>query len=1174
MPSFGAQSAQQNNAALNSAVGQAAPLAPQWHGVLQTQAPDQVFNQVKAPSANTGIVSKFAHFVGGVATETAHVAEGAASLVGHSLASMGTSVVRYPEGIYRGLSDRSQINQTIHQTQQNSAQLDNLHNLYKSGRINKADYQSGLNDLIKQENQLTQGQVGLDNRVKVDQQNAVQSTIDLSSAILTVATLGTGAVLSASAKTLMGDTGVKAATDFLTSSSAESLFAGAESALKNVAADKAAFEAISPAAQNAARTAVLGTVQNAGTRITAGQLARSAAIKLAFTAPLTYSALSQTGTQLYNELDQQKYGSAVRTAAFNAALFLVGGPIGHALGKMGAGAKSAVFGQTSFWDELSKYYGNGSADGFTRAVQSITSKMTPEDAKQYVQNLSAVEATNVKAMGGNVADAAARIAGGMKNVYGFDLNTVDHETALQDMAKFAKNQRLASDTAKQLGMKGITAGRFDARDKNLIAARLAPAMEASGSSSAHQAWEDLKTANPNQSWSNNINLDKQIKDIIDRSKTSGELDQNIRSIKAAFTPKGFPSFVAKEMAKDGYIPIKPSSLEAPFQEGTGKFGTKFSPSNDFFVQTVKPLPVLNHLGDALTNMGLSPNASTNMIQTAFNTNLTKNLIESGVGDIGRFAGEEPEQTAQTWIKQLSDYAKAPTRGGMSVGGNSLRPPITDLRQLTTKDIMSALEVSSSEAKKIGDAISGAMLQVPLSIRGMGDRLVDYARNVPGFNRYLGLQGAARFAWNPFFKIKLTMKTESLSQLESGGKILTLPGTNTMIRAIAPETYGKIEQTRSALRDAGVFEEKGKTGFAGAEGFSDTGAMSSNLSHKLLPSQERSISSLIIKQAEKAGMTPEQFVHTNPQEIRDSVQAIVGYDRNANFLNSPMARTINYAFFPFRFNLKVAGFMARSLTQQPAIVQFAVLHGLYNASNWLNSQEGQAWYSRNSDVIGLMKYFTPLETIGAVASMLGQQPHSISNFGELGGLPFGFIPQLLDAEGITHGLTQSPYVSPKTGDAIPSYIPATSKGQLLVAIQEMLGAIYTYPGSTVGLPSKSGIDRNIAIGLTQANKKTDLQSVQPPIPPGLQNFSAAVKSTQQTQPQTTQQQQQALPKNQQPTPSISPDQTQAGQQVPVQSSPALTTPNKGPASSKAKTTKLKKSQYKPALLPGQTQYGQL
>jgi hypothetical protein len=1183
MPGFGG--AQNFGSFAQQDIAQAAPLATEWHGTQGAIAGASIpqFANISNPKQAT---QNFWQKLGQIASEGYHVAGNVAGLVTHGLEDMVSSPVHYTQGIYRGVNDRLTSDRIQAQTGHLSDSLNNLHNLYKSGRISKNDYVTGLQDLGKQFSSLSSQAKGLDNRTKIDQQNAFKSTIDLSSAVLTVVSGGTS-LLTRGGTALVGDAGVQAAGNFLKSSASNLAFTSLESTMQRVVADKTIADALTTPALNAVLKSTAEATAGAGTQAAAGQIARSAAVNLAFKYPLTFSALSSTGNQIYSQLDNRKYGDAVRTAAFNALLLTAGGPIGHALKYGGSAAKGAVFGKTSFWDELSKYYGDGSTDGFARAVDKLASNMHPEDAKQFVKNLGAVEATNVGAVGGEATAAAMRVAEGMKNAYGFDLSQVSHEQALQDMVNFAKNQRLADEAGKANGLGAVTVGRLDARDLNRIAAALTgqdvkavgfqnfPTVATASAEDRLKAWQTFKEMNPSQAFANNANFDKQITRLINTHEDPVDLHNAIRGIRTAFSVKGFPEDIAKQMAKDGYIPIQPVKLEAPFKEGSAQFSTHFPGQQDFFTKTVAPLPILGHIGDALTSMGLSPDASSRLVFQTFNNNLERNLSETGV-----LGSDNPKGLIQV----LSDYAKQPTRGGININGQSVRPPITDLRQLTNKDIQAALQVSASDAQKVQESIGSAMLQVPLDIRGMGDRLVDYARQLPGFNRYLSTQGAARFAWNPFFKIKLAAKTESLSQLESGGKLLTVPGTNTMIRAIAPDTYKNIESTRAALRSAGVFEEKGLAGFGGGEGAigSEGAIANANLGHHLLPSQERSISSLVVAQSKKAGLSPEEFIHTSPQEVRDTVQAIVGYDRNANFLNSPLARTLNYAFFPFRFNVKVAGFMAKALSRTDTLTQFAVLHGLYNGSQFLNSPAGQAWYAKNSDVIQFMKYFTPLETMSSVVRILGQQPHSIGDFGELGGLPFGWIPQLLDAEGLTH-FGAAPYVSPKTGDTVAQYIPLDARGRLSAAIMDLVGALYTYPGATVGLPSKTKIDSGIGNFFTGASTASDFSKVQPPIPSGLQSFSDAVKSTQPQQPvpppgTITKQ----APLNQQATPNPQPNVMAPETNVPRGVSPVDTTQGKIPKAKKSSTKglnadgskKLKKGQFTPALLPGQSSLGQL
>ena len=50
--------------------------------------------------------------------------------------------------------------------------------------------------------------------------------------------------------------------------------------------------------------------------------------------------------------------------------------------------------------------------------------------------------------------------------------------------------------------------------------------------------------------------------------------------------------------------------------------------------------------------------------------------------------------------------------------------------------------------------------------------------------------------------------------------------------------------------------------------------------------------------------------------------------------------------------------------------------------------------------------------------------SISDMGQLGGLPFGIISQMLDSQGIIN--LNTPYVDPKTGSVFPKTYPSRYK----------------------------------------------------------------------------------------------------------------------------------------------------
>lgn len=1124
MPSFGSQ--QDPGARLQQDISATAPLATQYHGA-QTGAAISQYIPTMTPTGQSG-VSKFFHFFGAAGSEIGHVTSMATDFVGRQLKSMALAPYHFEQGIQHGWQDRIDNTRINTQSTQLTDRELTLHNQYKAGLITSADYKNGLIDIAKSNDALSKTATGMQNRIKADQNQSIIAGIQTVGDVITILTAGFGGPLVASPET-------QTAAEFLTSTNANAFLDNVSAGLGKLASDPEAFAALSSTAQDAIQNGVAEVVaQSSG--MTAGAIARTSAVNLALKYPLYYQMLSSTGTGIYKELDQKKYGDAIRSVAFNAALLLSGGPIGKALegaGSLVSAAKEAVFGQTSFLDELSKGIGNGTASGLYDAIMKI-----PEaDRAEVIKNMQAVEATNMAAVGKDPVAAAWRVLDGMQSYEGSSMATFSHEEALNNMVNFAKAQRMATTAAEEAGMGAVTVGRVDARALNDVATQLASADDKAA------AWESMKQANPSQAWANNETLDKQIKSIISKHGDDVQsLVSAITSIKAGFNVgKGFPLDTAKELAGMGYIPISPGNIEAPFKEGSGKLVSAFADNgSSFFTHAVQPLPVLDHVGNMLTTMGLSPEASTARVYEAFNANVVDALQNTNVFKVLNVVGDTPKQTSDSIIKQLSNYAH----------GANTKLPITDLRMLTSKDVAKALQINAGDAKDIQGAIQDAMLKVPLEIRSLGDRVVDlnYKFN-PLAKPYAKLQGAFRFAWNPFFQGKTIAKTEFLSALE-GGSATT---------AIFAGDYGKLDGVSSMLRDAGVFEKKSSfTQVVSGEAVADGSAVGPNLTHRLLGAQEKSISGLVQTQADKMGMDVKSYIEAYPTQVRDTVNTIVAYDRNASFLNSPMMRTLNLAFFPARFEVKVASIMAESLAKAAPLTQVAVIKGLYNGSNWLKSPEGQAWYSKNSEAIGLFEYFSPLATLSTIADILGTHGTSIGAYGELGGLPFGWIPQLLDAEGLTH-FGQS-YVNPKTGAIALDYVPVTARGQLQTAISDLIGSLFTYPGATVGAPSKGTVDRWAAAAITGGKSKTDFQTSTPAISPSQQNFQ-----------QVVQQLAGNAPNNVMPQTGPAPVQPI---KVPAEPSRLLNPPPRKVGGTTTGTKKLKKSKYTPALLPGQTTLGQL
>lgn len=1130
----GVDSAFNPQADLTRVVAQTAPLAPVWHGVQQNAPGQPSASAVK--SSSQGVLPAFWGKVEAVGSQAGHILGEGAAMIGHALGDMATAPVKFVESGVNAFKDTLTSDSLSKQSQAMSDRFDSLINSYKSGQISKTDYLKGLQEFSVDNQNLSNQLDKFNSQVSEDKQSGVKAAINTAGDAVTVISLGTLAPEVA--------TGEASAAELLTSAS--TLSQGAAT-ITRLASDEAAWKVVSPVAQQAIRVATSQVLDAAGQQATAAQVSKTVAANLLLKYPLTYNAISGTGQQVYDELNNNKYGDAVKTVAFNAALLLAGGPIGWGLKKASKALKAtsiaAGLRPGSILDELSSRIGNGDSRALAQIAQKQVNSGNAADVKAMIVGLE----SNLKAAGGNPAKAINLITDHLENYVGWgSMKNMDHQQAWDNIVNYWKHaeglQQLKSE-GQIAGMtpgdsRVVVPGRFTTGDKNAIALAVSKDGEA--------GWMQFKNDNPNSAAANNPNVDKQITNIAKTITNPEERRVAINNISTQSGLSGIPKDYTKVMAKDGYIAIVPRSHNLPivqFPETSGKLATSGA-EGDFFVHAGTPVPVLQSVGNFLTWAGLSPEVASQRVNDVF-----QKTFQDGAAKLGflSMAGDTAEQTSQNVLSKLSNYMKAPT-GGLSIAGHPL--PITDMRQLTTGDVMRALDISKSEAKSVQEAIMQSYIDVPRHITGLGNKILDYNfKYNPTASVYSRVQGAFRFGWNPIFKQgKLPLKAEFLSQMQTGGKFPTVAGTNRFMNMFFPGQYKELNSIVDNPKFMNLLP-----GGLGGEAADSTGVTVAGTGHypktALLP-----VAGVIKDMAGKVGMDSASFIDKFPSQVQDSATAILHYDRNSSFLNSPLARTLNFAFFPFRFNVKVATFMAKSLAQQEPLVQYAAIKGIMSAQGYLKSPQGQAWYSQNADAIGLFKYFSPVETISTISSALGLKHDSVAQYGELGGLPFGWIPQMLDSVGLTH--FGQAYVNPKTGAISKDYVPTSMYGAANAAINDLLGSLFTYPGATAGLPSKGSIDRKVVGGLLPGSSK-DFNAVTPPnITPEDQQFSQIVK----------QQNGGSVPSQS----GTNQPQSTPGERVPTTRS-TLTTPIK---KSSGGSSRKKKADFRPSLLPGQSELGQI
>lgn len=512
-----------------------------------------------------------------------------------------------------------------------------------------------------------------------------------------------------------------------------------------------------------------------------------------------------------------------------------------------------------------------------------------------------------------------------------------------------------------------------------------------------------------------------------------EAARRIRAIDAAQT---IPPFVNKtlrtKLAKLGFTVAEPAGrLEVGYVDpaDTRKLVTNAIKGGDLFDEGIIPDPTLNQFATFLQKTGMSPRSSNIIASRVLSENVIANLDNTTAAAIGLNAKGDVPKGGQAILKELSDYIEN-KKGVLGLGKSAA----SDLRQLFYKEIREALpglKLTRGQAKELSKAIKQGYLEVPLEFRGAGDKIVDalYRYN-PLHKTYSRIQSALRYSYNPFFRVQERTETAILSRVQANNLLWNKP------RAVLDDTVRKLDEAR--ILSSSMYGEAAQDQVLG------------RITANITQGQKRDLAGLALDIANRKGMTIDELITNHADEIDDALRVVVQYPRKG-FLASPMARTLNTAFFPMRYNLKVTKLAAEALAKQPPYIQKAVLHSMLNMKDWLQSEEGILWQQQHQDAIKLFNWITPINSIAYTLNLLTNRPDELSDLGMLGGLPLGIITQILDSQGIIS--INNPYVDKSTGKTFPKYIPESTKARAATALTDLLGSMFTYPGRTLGLPGK-------------------------------------------------------------------------------------------------------------------------
>lgn len=711
---------------------------------------------------------------------------------------------------------------------------------------------------------------------------------------------------------------------------------------------------------------------------------------------LVTQPVAQAGTEI-----AQGKNVPMNVAALAAPGLIAGGA--KYLPKLGEALNTAMYGKEGFFTAVAK---NGGPD-----MLGHLDSLTGTASKKLENTMRQVQDYNLQQFNGNAKAAGAHFVDYL-NTKGKSVDKLtpgELATNLSDWVKAnEKVTALGKDGKLFTGPGGkpfevpkghtLIAGRFDQTEAKNLIERLKMADSSDG---RKNILNTIKITNPD--WSKNPHVAEQIY----TAAMSPDFEKGIRKIGTMRS-----LFVDGKSVKlpGGYIPTVSKSTRAEFQ--AAKDTAALDRGN-------AAAPVIGKVGAALDKAGLSTESNDPGTSIRFKQGLDGELLKvKGL-----------QMSADDVVHAIREKTKG-MRG------------ITDERQMPIESIKDALKITESQARGVKKAYLEAYSNMKAGDIGLAGKVENGLYKMPGYGTYRRIQGLLRYEMNPAFRVQEHSESEILSQIVSGGKELNAPGSKVIDRIFnGGKGTDKLDTTINLLKENKVISDSGFGGVGAAENnFAEVSA-------RLGKGQERSLAGLVNTMAEKAGKKPADFIADMSPTDLNTVRTIVEYPKQG-FTSSNFAKAMNLVIFPSRYNVKLATVLGKALADAPATVQIATMKGAADLSNFMNSDEGIKWQSDNSEVLGILGYINPLSNLGGVYKALQGHSEGLSDFGSIGGLPLGAVTQILKTTGaVPKG--DAPYLNPKTGEVVPERVPTGLAGGVKLALQDLVGSMYSFPGRTLG-----------------------------------------------------------------------------------------------------------------------------
>lgn len=503
----------------------------------------------------------------------------------------------------------------------------------------------------------------------------------------------------------------------------------------------------------------------------------------------------------------------------------------------------------------------------------------------------------------------------------------------------------------------------------------------------------------------------------------------------------------------------------------------------------------SRLGAWLDKFGFSTRG---VVEGAAEFSYKENFVQRAITEIGAKHGAVIKAgDVSIPVEKLFDWIDK-NKILMQQARPSLTLPIRTVFDIKESDLVRA-GFSKEIARQVETISKAALREVPVSITGMGDALVNYMRTSDkGFgrfmsdwyDRYLKIAYKGRYDWSPFFsaqqfletKIQSAILIKDVRQLPGGEGITKLgawtaeklskklEGTATYLREIVEEPpleqvamvreeiLGTLQKTMldytsspdliniqgsskgayALLKDKAAFEQSIRSRNLWYQVFGQSSVRMATSFNKAIAMK------FGMKLDEALAFTYENGVkkYKNPEMVkmmRETTQ--MAYHYPEGFSTSPLMKTLNIVWFPLRFQVKTVQLMSRWLNSLSPVNKAVVMNNWVHFANWSGTDEGIEWRRTNRNMLyNILAYSTAYEQIGQSLEAVTKGRLFGGNAGLIGGVPFGVVVNLARELAI---LPEDPdQFDPKTGRRFTKEIPrkVVSAATLSAAIEQLLISI--------------------------------------------------------------------------------------------------------------------------------------